>query len=446
MPEAVSLQTAFRLPPEEAVKYFESKGYKISFDWRQVWQEEHDKVFTVAGVARDDVLFDIRRTLTDALKEGWSQKRWVREITPTLKEKGWWGSEVIADEDGKARVYQKGNASRLDLIFRQNVMTAYAAGRWQRQQEAKKERPYLRYSAILDGRTRPAHRALDGLVFPADDPFWKTFYPPNGFRCRCMVVSLSRREVSPDEVRHGEGNMIERDVELKPDRDTGEVRTVKTGGYMLDGKPSGRVVFVDPGFSRNPGAGWETWDPMRTLPDIPPGVGGTGKGATSILPGQPTFADYGLPKAKDMDKAGLRKSPELLPEMKTREAAERQLVAALKLEGGKPRVVETPVGSVMLQADLVRHMVAKEQDARERYANFVLPTLEEPDEVWLTAYADGYRRRYVRFFWNSNMLLVVRVNRDGSLFWNGMKIRDREIDKTRQGILLFHQKKEGAGQ
>lgn len=185
---------------------------------------------------------------------------------------------------------------------------------------------------------------------------------------------------------------------------------------------------------------------MRTLPDIPPGVGGTGKGATAILPGQPTFADYGLPKAKDMDRAGLRKSPELLPEMKTREAAEKQLVAALKLEGGKPRVVETPVGSVMLQADLVRHMVAKEQDARERYANFVLPTLEEPDEVWLTAYADGYRRRYVRFFWNSNMLLVVRVNRDGSLFWNGMKIRDREIDKTRQGILLFHQKKEGAGQ
>ena len=75
-------------------------------------------------------------------------------------------------------MYQKGNASRLDLIFRQNVMTAYAAGRWQRQQEAKKERPYLRYSAILDGRTRPAHRAWTGLCFPVDDPFWKTFLPP----------------------------------------------------------------------------------------------------------------------------------------------------------------------------------------------------------------------------------------------------------------------------
>lgn len=435
-PEAVSLQAAFRLPPEEAVKYFESKGYKISFDWRQVWQEEHDRVFTVTGVARDDVLFDIRRTVTDALKEGWSGQRWAKEITPTLKQKGWWGSEVIIDDEGRARVYQKGNASRLDLIFRQNVMTAYAAGRWQRQQEARKERPYLRYSAILDGRTRPAHRALDGLVFPADDPFWKTFYPPNGFRCRCLVVSLSRREVSPDEVRSGEGGMTERDVELKPDRDTGEVRTVKVGGYMLDGKPSGRVVFVDPGFSRNPGAGWERWDAAGNLPDVPPGVGGTGKGSMPMLAGQLTFADYGLPKAKDIPRDG-RESPALLREAKTREAAEEQVAVALKLEGEKSRAVETPVGPVMVQRELVRHMVQKERDAREKYAAFVLPTLEEPDEVWLTAYADGYRRRYVRFFRDSNMLLIVRVNRDGSLFWNGMKYRDKEIDKTRVGILLY---------
>lgn len=440
MPEAVSLQAAFRLPPEEAVKYFESKGYRISFDWRQVWQEEHDRVFTVAGVARDDVLFDIRRTLTAALKEGWSRERWAREITPALKQKGWWGSEVIADEDGRARVYQKGNASRLDLIFRQNVMTAHAAGRWQRQQEAKKERPYLRYSAIMDGRTRPAHRALDGMVFPADDPFWKTFYPPNGFRCRCMVVSLSRREVSPGDVRHGEGAMTEREVELKPDRDTGEVRTVNVGGYMLDGTPSGRVVYVDPGFSRNPGASWETWDPMRALPDIPPGVGGKGTGSTAILPGQPTFADYGLPKIKDMKR--LRKSPPRMPASSTREDAAEQLAAALMLDGDRPRMVETPVGPVLVQRDLIRHMVRKEDAMRERYAAFVLPTLEEPDEVWLTAYADGYRRNYVSFFEDANMAIFVRVNRDGSLFWNGLKAKEQYIDKRRIGILLFQRKEE----
>lgn len=433
----VSLQEAFRLQPEEAIAYFESKGYKISFDWRQVWQEEHDRVFTVAGVARDDVLFDIRQHLSAALREGWSQKRFMDTLTPRLKEKGWWGSEVIVDEDGNSRVYQKGSASRLDLIFRQNVQTAYAAGRWQRQQQAKKERPYLRYSAILDGRTRPAHRALDGKTFPIDDPFWRVFYPPNGFRCRCTVVSLSRREVDPKDVSHGDGNMVEREAVLKTDRNTGEVHTAMVGGYRLDERPGGRVVYVDPGFSRNPGKGWELWDEARALPDVPPGVGGQTSTRTDILPGQLTFADYGLLKAKEIPREELRLSPERMPEAKTREEAVEQLATALGLEGDKARQVETPVGSVMLQRDLVKHMVAKERDAREKYATFVLPTLEEPDEVWLTAYADGFRKRFIAFFRNDNVLVIVRVNRDGSLFWNAMKYKDKEIDKTRMGILLY---------
>ena len=172
----VSLQEAFRLPPEEAVAYFKSKGYKISFDWRQVWQEEHDKVFTVAGVARDDVLFDIRKHLSTALKEGWSQKRFMDTLTPRLKEKGWWGSEVIVDEDGNSRVYQKGSASRLDLIFRQNV---------QRRREVaastgSKKRtpvPYLfghsrrPYSPDAPGARRqdlPYRRSLLACILPAE--------------------------------------------------------------------------------------------------------------------------------------------------------------------------------------------------------------------------------------------------------------------------------------
>ncbi len=105
-------------------------------------------------------------------------------------------------------------------------------------------------------------------------------------------------------------------------------------------------------------------------------------------------------------------------------------------------MVETPVGPVVLQRALVRHMVQKERDAREQFAAFVLPTLESANEIWLTAYADGYRRRYVRFFRDSNMLLIVRVNRDGSLFWNGMKAKDQYVDKRRIGILLFQRKEE----
>ena len=36
---------------------------------------------------------------------------------------------------------------------------------------------------------------MDGKVFRADDPIWDTWYPPNGYRCRCTVVTLSERQV-----------------------------------------------------------------------------------------------------------------------------------------------------------------------------------------------------------------------------------------------------------
>ena len=61
--------------------------------------------------------------------------------------------------------------------------------------EVMKLRPYWQYDAVNDSRTRPSHLAMDGRVFPADSPVWDTWFPPNGFKCRCTVRSLSRRQV-----------------------------------------------------------------------------------------------------------------------------------------------------------------------------------------------------------------------------------------------------------
>ena len=42
---------------------------------------------------------------------------------------------------------------------------------------------------------RPAHAAMENRVYRWDDPVWDIWYPPNGFRCRCMVVSLTEDQV-----------------------------------------------------------------------------------------------------------------------------------------------------------------------------------------------------------------------------------------------------------
>ncbi|WDZ50187.1 phage minor head protein [Acinetobacter vivianii] len=84
--------------------------------------------------------------------------------------------------------------SYLDNVFRTNIQTAYAHGRWQQQQRNKAARPYLMYSAIDDSRVRPSHLAMNRIIRHIDDPFWLTWYPPNGFRCRCTVIALSEKQ------------------------------------------------------------------------------------------------------------------------------------------------------------------------------------------------------------------------------------------------------------
>ncbi|MBR6060745.1 MAG: hypothetical protein IKP67_01610, partial [Spirochaetales bacterium] len=36
---------------------------------------------------------------------------------------------------------------------------------------------------------------MHGKVFRCDDPFWDSFYPPNGFNCRCDVIPLTDDEI-----------------------------------------------------------------------------------------------------------------------------------------------------------------------------------------------------------------------------------------------------------
>ena len=69
--------------------------------------------------------------------------------------------------------------------------SAEMAGRWEDFEEDGDEY-YLQYRTAGDGNVRPEHAALHGVTLPISDSFWKTYYPPNGWNCRCTVVQVLR--------------------------------------------------------------------------------------------------------------------------------------------------------------------------------------------------------------------------------------------------------------
>ncbi|EBT2028284.1 phage head morphogenesis protein, partial [Salmonella enterica] len=116
---------------------------------------------------------------------GTTQEAFIAALTPKLQKLGWWGQQVVVDSAGNAQKVQLGSPRRLALIYNVNTRVAYNAGRYAQMMSDADAFPFWQYVAVMDGRTRPEHARLHGLVFRYDDPFWRWFYPPNGWQCRC---------------------------------------------------------------------------------------------------------------------------------------------------------------------------------------------------------------------------------------------------------------------
>lgn len=71
------------------------------------------------------------------------------------------------------------------------------ASRWVDFQQNADTMPMLQYQTVGDGNVRKTHRALDGVTRAIDDDFWKSYYPPNGYRCRCDVIQLTDARAEP---------------------------------------------------------------------------------------------------------------------------------------------------------------------------------------------------------------------------------------------------------
>lgn len=253
MSEGVNLGVAFGLPPREALRYFEEKGFRTShWNWWDTWQDANARAFVIARTARLDVQQSIRNRLREALANGMTERDFIRQLTPELQRMGWWGRKIVVDSKGAAEVVHEGSPWRLKTIYRTNMNTAYGAARWKQQKDNAESRPYWQYIAVMDAKTRHDHAAMNGLVFRHDDPIWHTHYPPCAFNCRCRVRALTEKQVQTRgiDVQTSQGRLQEVMQEVGVDKRTGEVIERPATRYTA---PNGRTMTPSPGWNYNPG-------------------------------------------------------------------------------------------------------------------------------------------------------------------------------------------------
>ena len=245
-----------KLTPQEAVDWLIARGHLTkSYAWQDVWQDEHGHQFTVSRLARLDLLQALYEAIIQSVQGDLSRKDWMQDAEQLLQDAGWWGTKAVTDPvDGEVKL-TKFDAARLRLIYDTNTRQAYATGLWERVERSKRTHPYVRYITKQDERVRASHRAWDNLTLPVDDDFWKTHWPPNGWRCRCRVMSMSQRDYDKGYTLDRPGAEYEQDAPTVQKPLKKQAPEVTTREYVnpRTGEVTQIPVGIDPGFAYNPG-------------------------------------------------------------------------------------------------------------------------------------------------------------------------------------------------
>ncbi len=125
-----------------------------------------------------------------------------------------------------AKTNETYNRQYLEAEYQFAVASSQMANKW----AGFSEDYNLQYRTAGDKRVRDSHDVLRDTTLPKSDPFWDSFTPPNGWRCRCTVV-----EVLPEDYKVSDS---------KKAIEKGETATSQIG---KDGKNKLAIFRFNPG-------------------------------------------------------------------------------------------------------------------------------------------------------------------------------------------------------
>lgn len=408
---------AEQVPFKEAIEFLQAKVNLPTRRWDDLRHGAHVRGFSVAGVARDDMLSDFRVAIEKARSEGTGFNEFRKDFDRIVERYGWqYFSHGKTDEERAAW--------RSKIIFTTNMRTSYMAGRWKQltDPDVMRYRPYLQYVHSGALHPRKLHLSWNGRILRTDDPAWRYMFPPNGWGCGCDVEALSERDLralgksGPDEA-----------PDLTPYRDT-DPRT---------GQPEMRIPGIDRGWEYNVGQEWQHGlVPVELQQPLKPF--GTDMTPKQLPP---------MPKATPVPKEDLL-SPDLEPERYVEAFMAR--FGRQSDEAGYHRDVSGGIitigRSLFEQRTQDGTVVGLKSGKRGRgqFAVLLADAILQPDEIWVDwaevksgivlrrAYLkrvilDGGRSLFIRFEWTKAGWVAI----------TGFDTDDNYLENYRKGALLY---------
>ena len=410
----------FGLPFQEAIDHFRRKVNLPTARWDDLLGEAQSRAFTVAGVARDDILATFRAEIDRAQTEGGDMASFRKVFDEVVDRTGW-------KFKARGRTEEERRAWRAGIIFKTNMRTAYMAGRFRQMTDpaVTKFRPYWRYRHNDVRFPRPMHVKWDGTVLRHDDPWWTVHFPPNGWGCQCDVETLSARDLT----RLGKSGPDE-----APKDDVYPAKDPRTGA------PEIRHPGVDRGWDHNVGE-------ASLAGPVPPEL------ATPLAPhGDPIRRPANLPDLP----APTPISPDRLMDQGL---PEEDYVAAFLAEFGaslqRPAVVRDKAGGIItvdrslfeVRDGTMPPPLKVTKFGREVYVRELAQAILDPDEIWVdwaeTATGVVLRRSYLRRILlpkGKSLFLRFQWTKAG---WTGVtafQTKTQYLEEYRAGALLWRRK------
>lgn len=361
------------------------------------------------------MLEDFQNAIDDAIAKGEPYETFAKRFDQIVTKHGW--------------SYNGSRGWRSRVIYETNLKTAYAAGRFKQMNEpaVKKAFPFWQYVHGLERvpvTPREEHLAFDGKVLAADDLWWLTYYPPNGWKCGCGVRPVSNIRLK----RLGKTG-----ADPSPSIKTRRLKDPGTGEWL--DYPEG----VDFGWAYAPGRTWAD-------------------GLVPVELQRPLNTQLELPRIDKLTPLTALSKPfdsPILPKGQSDEFYLKSFLSKFGAATGIPKLFRDKSGqAIAVSDDLFRDRAGKikiKKRGRELHVERLAETIIDPDEIWANwVWHDKLKkwlidRRYIRLDPENGKLAIFEWSGFGWTGTTAYQSDKKQAERRRQGALLYRRPK-GTGE